>query len=211
MIQHFASIAPHAGQIFAMSHDSHLLVVCKELNALVYDFKDDYKYSFMSDTKISASVILSLMADAAIIYYILLATNDGHVQVLSNTGKLVFKLHVVDNISKLKVNYSQDIIYVFAGNLIVTLKISFSGSLSICEKINLIGAGKDVLMLGSDYRAFLSPITINQNGQSLYNTYENVFVGVGRTISFYGRMERYEGSLVGQLEDSLGYHGYYTY
>jgi hypothetical protein len=212
MIQTFSTISPHAAQVFAMSHDSKLLAVCQDLEALVYNWELDSKHSFISNSQISAAIILSLLSDSTKIYYILLATKDGHVLVVSNTGMLVYKQFIHNDISKLKVNYSQDIIYLLAGNVIVTLKISFTGSLSICEKINLIGSIKDVLMLGSTYRSFLSPITINQHGQLLYNKYENIFVGVGKTISFYGRMDKREGSwTIGQLEDSLGYFYYSAY
>lgn len=204
MIQNFRNISKGA-HLCAISHDSHVLVVCKGTEAVVS--KHDSEFTFISNTKISNAVILSLSADQKLVYYVILGSKDGYLQVLSDTGQLVFKQFIMENISRLKVNYAQDFIYSLAGNVIVTLKVSFTGSLSICEKINLIGSAiKDVLMLGSDYKCYLSPITINQNGQVLYNKYENVFISVGKMISFYGRMEKRQGSwTMGQLEDSLGY------
>ena len=206
MIQNFKIIdSIHASNVIALSHDSQILVVCQTDNAIIYNLNSDFKTVFTTSDKISAAIVLSCHGETPL-HYIILATVQGQVFVLSSLGKLVYKQFVHVNITVLKVNYSQDFIYALNGNVIITLKISFTGSLLVCEKINLLGSlNKDVCMLGSEYRGFLSPITININGQSLYNKYDNVIVGVGKKISYYGRMDKRNGSwAMGQLEGSIG-------
>lgn len=212
MIQHFKTITSSKGHIFALSHDADILVVCKNNQSIMYNLRNDSHSSFLCDVTISAGIILSLNGDHSMLYYVVLATVDGDLNVISDSGKLLFKQFVHADITVLKVNYLQDLIYALAGNVIITLKLSYTGSLSICEKLNLMGSPvKDILMLGSTYREFLSPITIIQNGQTLYSKYDNVIVGVGNMISFYGKMDKREGSWTGQLEGSLGYVQDYTY
>lgn len=204
MLQNFKTISSTKGHVFAMSHDAVLLVVCQDNECAIYS--NNSESSFHSNSKISSAIIVSLHSGHSLLYYIILATVDGNMQVLSDLGNLVYKQFIHGNISYLKVNYVQDFIYALAGNVITTLKLSYTGSLSICEKINLIGSPvRDVLILGSAYREFLSPITINQNGQSLYSKYDNVIVGVGKMISYYGKLDRREGSWTGHLEGSFGY------
>ena len=208
MIEKFKTVGPLNGaNIITISHDSNIMAVCQANDAIFYNLKNNTNAAVNIQSSASAALTLTLQSDAQVkIYYVLLATADGHLHVfLPESGGLVSKLFVHQHISHLKVNYSQDLIYALAENTLITIKISYNGFLAVSEKCHLLAQTKDIIMLGSTHGAFLSQINITQNGEIVHSKYDTIIVGVGHKISFYGKIDKREGSwTMGQLEDSLG-------